>query len=240
MIVYAAADFHGQLFDVPADADLALLAGDVCPDFRPVGKRASVRYGSVDKGGTQQGHWLRSEFVPWVQRQPCPILMTWGNHDFVGEHRFLVPESMPPVLLDLGYICKGVSVYGTATVPGLPYWAFYGDDHALALRAVSIPHGVDVLMTHGPPLKAGDYIPGGTPKQVSKYGNLDGMHVGDPYLTEAIKRTRPRVVICGHIHEDRGAHEVDGVPVYNVAAVDGDYEPYGQPWTRLFEFDALY
>lgn len=236
MIVYAASDFHGQLFDVPADADLALLAGDVCPDFRPMRVRGD--YGMVDRTGQMQANWLRDEFVPWVKRQSCPILMTWGNHDFVGEQSILWPKDMPPVLLDFGYTCKGLNVYGTAMVPGLPYWAFYGNDQQLAMRASAIPWGVDVLMTHGPPHEAGDYIPGGSPKQVSKYGNLEGMRVGDPYLVDAIKRARPRVVICGHIHEDRGAHEIDGVPVYNVAALDGDYEPYGQPWTRLHEFDA--
>lgn len=235
MNVYATSDFHGQLFDIPADADLALLAGDVCPDLRAMRSRMDP-YG-LDKTGQKQAKWLREEFVPWVQRQPCPILMTWGNHDFVGEKGFLWRDlDLPPVLLDAGYIYRDVKVYGTAMVPGLPYWAFYGDDNELTARAAAIPPRLDVLMTHGPPFGAGDYIPGGSPKQVNKYGNEHGMRVGDRYLRKAIEWARPRVVICGHIHEDRGVHKVDGIPVYNVAAVDGDYEPYGSPWVLLPEF----
>jgi hypothetical protein len=62
---------------------------------------------------------------------------------------------------------------------------------------------VDIVLTHGPPR-----------------GHLDttvhDMDVGCPHLLKALKRSRPRLMVCGHIHEGAGAEaitwsdEVDG------------------------------
>ena len=108
---------------------------------------------------------------------------------------------------------------------------------ALDARADLIPGGLDVLMTHGPPLGHGDFIPT-SEKQQTKYGNFGGEHVGDKFLNDAIELTKPKVVICGHIHEDRGRHEVGGVPVLNVAAVDAAYNLHPLPFVRLYELEA--
>jgi len=239
MIVYAAADLHGNLPPVPEDAELILLAGDICPDFRPYGNRG----GLVDTGGIQQHRWMMKEFLTWaadIAERGIELAYIWGNHDFVGEQPWHVREITNHVkgtfLQDNERGVGGVNIWGTPWVPGLPYWAFYGDDRKLALRAEAIPDGLDVLMTHGPPAYAGDYIPT-SEKQRNKYGNFGGAHVGDPTLNERIlaMSAPPKVVICGHIHEDRGAHEVAGVPVYNVAAVDAQYRLHEHPWTRLYE-----
>jgi Icc-related predicted phosphoesterase len=246
MIVYAASDLHGHLPDVPAGADLLLLAGDICPDFRPA---RDNHWDMVDKGGLKQFSWLKSHFKTWAKMHGVPIVMIWGNHDFVGENTGFAREFQrlrcAKLLVDEAYdysekvTDRPLSIYGTPWVPGLPYWAFYGDDRKLALRAEAIPEGLDVLMTHGPPAYAGDYIPT-SEKQRNKYGNFGGQHVGDPTLNERILSMErpPKVVICGHIHEDRGAHEVAGVPVYNVAAVDAEYRLHSQPWTRLYELEV--
>lgn len=114
----------------------------------------------------------------------------------------------------------------------MPYWAFYAREQALNLRAQALPPGLDILMTHGPPCRAGDFIPT-SEKQRNKYGNYGGMHVGDKPLADAIIRTRPKAVICGHIHEDRGQHALDRVPVFNVAAVDAGYNLHTEPWTLI-------
>jgi Icc-related predicted phosphoesterase len=242
MIVYAASDLHGNLPEVPRDAELLLLAGDICPDFRP----REPHTGIVDKGGLKQYSWLQHKFHPWLRQHQIPMVMIWGNHDFVGESGF--NAQVQPLLSAFGTLltddsCRheGIDIYGTPWVPGLPYWAFYGDERKLRLRAEAIPTGLDVLMTHGPPAYAGDYIPT-SEKQRNKYGNYGGAHVGDPALNSRILampiKRRPKVVICGHIHEDRGRHEVAGVPVLNVSAVDENYVLHKRPWTRLYELEA--
>lgn len=235
MIVYAVSDLHGNLPAVPEDAEVLLIAGDICPDFRPHGKRN--HWDLIDKGGVQQGHWLGGPFYEWLTDavpSGCEVVATWGNHDFVGEKKFLVPDLPWTLLEDQETTVRGLRVYGTAWVPGLPYWAFYGDDRRLTLRADAIPTGLDVLMTHGPPRGAGDFIPTSA-RQVEKYGNLHGENVGDPWMTRAVAVKRPRVTICGHIHEDRGMHAVAGQVVYNVAAVDASYVLHPNPCVRLYE-----
>jgi Icc-related predicted phosphoesterase len=240
--VYAIADLHGNLPEPPDDAEALLIAGDICPDFRP---RRSNHWDFVDKGGVAQAHWLESYFKVWLQEHEVPTAYIWGNHDFVGEKKFLIPKNMPGWRLQDDQITlhrsdseQTLKIWGTPWVPNLEYWAFYGHPQALQTRANRIPGGLDVLMTHGPPVNAGDFIPAG-----SKYGNYGGEHVGDPTLNAAILRARPKVVICGHIHEARGAYVVSeafedgGVPVYNVSAVDENYVLHEQPWTRLYELD---
>jgi Icc-related predicted phosphoesterase len=242
VIVYAASDLHGQLPDVPEDADVLLLAGDLCPDFRPYGSRG----GYVDESGTRQRDWMLNDFNRWVDAAlkggVKEVAYTWGNHDFVGEKAWLVKDIVrwvPATLLcDRTAMVQGLRVFGTPWVPGLPYWAFYGRDEALAARADLVPEDLDVLMSHGPPYGHGDYIPGGSEKQVSKYGNLTGLNVGDTALELAILAKRPKVTICGHIHEDYGRHNCRGNPVVNVAAVDENYVLRPEPFTRLYELEA--
>lgn len=244
MIVYATSDLHGNLPPIPEDADLLLVGGDICPDFRPYGRHAVM---SIDTGGTQQARWLDEEFRAWLESaipRDCQVVGIAGNHDFVFEKPFLVPRDLPWTYLKDSLApleaAGGLRVWGTPWVPGLPYWAFYGREEALSARADLIPEGLDVLMTHGPPYGAGDYIPT-SEKQRNKYGNFGGEHVGDPSLVPIIKERAPKVVVCGHIHEARGVHALpdspsDWDPIYNVAAVNEVYELHKQPFTRLYEF----
>lgn len=239
MRVYAISDTHGQLPPIPQDADLILHGGDIAPDFRP------PKYNHWDycaKDGVLQAHWLDTIFRGWLETAPCPVVGIAGNHDFVFETD-LVPDDLPwTYLRDAGTHAAGLRVWGTPWVPGLPYWAFYGSDVALEARASIIPPGLDVLLSHGPPYRAADYIPGGTGKQMSKYGNMNGMHVGDKALRDRIKDARPRLTVCGHVHESRGYHYVPkgrgpgwGFTVVNVAAVDAAYVLHGNPWTLLHD-----
>ena len=54
-----------------------------------------------------------------------------------------------------------------------------------------------VLVTHGPP--------NGT-----KLDLLDGKHVGNIDYSKFIERIKPKLVICGHLHENVGAMDKKG------------------------------
>lgn len=56
--------------------------------------------------------------------------------------------------------------------------------------------GVDIMVTHGPPLGLHDWVFGGP---------TDLRHVGCVHLRRAVRRCRPRLHVFGHIHEGYGA-----------------------------------
>ena len=222
--IYAIADLHGQLPEVPGDADVVLIAGDIVPDFyehREDGSNIAL-----------QSDWLDSEFRAWLGSFDAEVVACWGNHDYVGEHPALIPDLPWTLLQDSEAVVAGVRVYGTPWVPNLQRWAFYASWQALKARADMIPD-CDVLMSHGPPYGYGDFVPYNQ-KYAEKYGTpLEGEHVGDSALLGAIKRLRPAVTICGHIHESRGRHVYEDNLILNVAAVNERYEMRARPFELL-------
>lgn len=59
--------------------------------------------------------------------------------------------------------------------------------------------GTDIIVTHTPP-----------------HTHLDerkpGLHTGCPSLLNALQRIRPRLAVCGHVHEGRGAEHITWGP----------------------------
>jgi Icc-related predicted phosphoesterase len=99
---------------------------------------------------------------------------------------------------------EGVAFFGLGGgVPPTPFpWSFDLDDDAAAAKLASCPEGA-VLVVHSPPK-----------------GYLDeahGRHLGSRSVLEAIERTHPRLVLCGHIHQCWGGEAAIGTtPVVNV------------------------
>jgi Icc-related predicted phosphoesterase len=148
-----------------------------------------------------------------------------GNHDlsFQDEpHRARTWLGEGIIYLqDSSVRIDGVSIYGSPWQPEFFNWAFNlprGD--AIANKWALIPNGIDVLVTHGPPADIGDMTP-------------RGEAVGCVDLLEAIKRTQPRVHVCGHIHEGYGVRR-DAIPglrtiFVNASTCDGKYRPTNAP-----------
>jgi Icc-related predicted phosphoesterase len=63
-----------------------------------------------------------------------------------------------------------------------------------------IPAGVDIVMTHGPPLLQ--------EKGYRLDCDKEGKHLGCDKLMEAVQRAKPRLHCFGHVHEGRGAARV--------------------------------
>ncbi|EER26314.1 hypothetical protein D8B26_003325 [Coccidioides posadasii str. Silveira] len=85
-------------------------------------------------------------------------------------------------------------VFGSPYSPILPGWGFgYLPEHAKSIWD-EIPSDADILITHTPPA-----------------GHLDianGKSIGCQALWQRLWDVRPRLVICGHVHESRGYHRV--------------------------------
>jgi hypothetical protein len=218
--VLALADLHGRLPDpgeLPS-CEIALIAGDVCP--------------LADHGLLRQRRWLEDEFAPWLERLPAAhVVGIAGNHDlvFALEGGSMAPHLPWHYLQDSGVELSGLRIHGTPWVPWIGgRWAFQASavdgERLLAEQFAGIPEGLDVLLAHTPPR-----------------GVLDrtarGEAVGSPALLERITACRPRLVVCGHIHEAYGLATVGDEPattlVANVAVLD---ELYRNPHRPVMQF----
>lgn len=216
--IIATSDLHGTLPEIPA-CDLLIIAGDVCP--------------VCDHESKYQNGWLRHVFSPWlldcIEKGAKNIVWTPGNHDFVLEGsdqlRAEMNEVEPNVhfLIDKEITIEGLRIYCTPWTPHLPNWAFAAEDYNEALaKFESIPNGLDILVSHGPPTGFGD--------SVSHAG-----HVGCDALRDIIKLRKPALTLCGHIHEGFGHYLKDGIEVINVSYLDELYEPTH----KLVELEVL-
>ena len=135
-----------------------------------------------------------------------PTVLVPGNNETEDALREAAAGwSAATVLHGDGTAIDGVEFYGLgAGIPVTPWdWSFDLDDEAAAEKLAPCPEGA-VLVLHSPPEGHCD-VGGG------------GGHFGSPALLEAIEAKRPRLAVCGHIHESWGcASEVGETPVRNL------------------------
>ncbi|VDK41985.1 unnamed protein product [Anisakis simplex] len=87
----------------------------------------------------------------------------------------------------------GIRIYGTPWQPKMDNWAFnLPRGQTLLTKWNQIPTGVDVLITHTPPLGHGDTLSTG-----SRAGCVE-------LLNSVVKRIRPKYHVFGHVHEGYG------------------------------------
>ena len=104
-----------------------------------------------------------------------------------------------------GTTIDGVEFFGLgAGIPVTPWdWSFDLDDEAAAEMLAACPQGA-VLVLHSPPQGHCDT-------------NGAGDHFGSEALLRAIEEKRPRLAVCGHIHESWGCESRIGeTPLRNL------------------------
>ena len=144
-----------------------------------------------------------------------------GNHDFLFHRNPdvalpLVPENVT-YLQDSEVTVMGIRIYGSPWSPWFFDWAFNrerGEDIAEVWSL--IPEGIDVLITHGPPMGILDKTP-------PHNGRL-GQHVGCEELLARIQVVKPRVHVFGHIHGGHGRVERDGTTFINASICNEQYQ----------------
>lgn len=131
-----------------------------------------------------------------------PLVLIPGNHDDEDEIEKLLPR-----FKNIHYAHERV-----VDIKGLRFIGFGGrgfrreepDLEALERKHAKDFDGKTIFLCHAPP-----------------YGTaLDevdvGWHVGNETLTELIRRRKPMLLLCGHIHECFHAHdEIAGTPAIN-------------------------
>jgi Icc-related predicted phosphoesterase len=85
----------------------------------------------------------------------------------------------------------------------------------LATIYAAVPAGIDILVSHQPPYGYGD---------IEHVGGGRLEHVGSHELLATLERTRPKALVCGHIHRAHGQFAHDGIPIFNVSVCDERYK----------------
>jgi len=109
----------------------------------------------------------------------------------------------------------GFRIYGSPWQPEFYSWAFNlnrGDEIRAKWKA--IPEGIDILITHGPPLGHGDEC---------VIGDRAGCY---DLLQEIEMRIKPKVHVFGHIHEGYGVTTNDVTMFINASTCNVRYNPH--------------
>lgn len=214
--MWATSDTHGWLPKPPSESDaidLAIIAGDFCQDF----------IGSMEQVRALQLNWLETEAIPWLRTFPptLPVILIWGNHDFIGHRSDLVSELPWPVevipLNDTWVEVGGWRVYGSPWSHCPKGWAFrLGGEEELRDKVLSnAPDHVTLLVSHQPPMGPAGLV-------------SDGVNIGSTWLDGWVRKEGVRVVVCGHIHEAAGIYEPTSIRPYltvNAARCDPQNRP---------------
>ena len=178
-------DTHGERPEIP-EGDLLIFAGDL------------TKWGSFAEV-KQELAWLKS--LPHTHK-----LMVSGNHDtalgnlYEADKEAQLRTFLHPIiyLRDSGAEIGGVRLFGSPWVPMGDGGVFTADSGELRTRFASIPDGLDVLITHCPPLES-------------------QRHSGSQELLEAVEKTKPRLHVFGHSHHAFSKTH-DGITFVNATA----------------------
>lgn len=197
MRIVAVADTHTFTGDlVVPDGDVFIHAGDIC------------RGGDLDE--------LR-EAAAWMASLPHRHkIVVAGNHDWCFVHD---PAAARALLGDMHYledrelVLEGLRFYGSPWQPAYNDWAFnLPRGEAIAAVWRKIPAGLDVLITHGPPVGIGDRSP-------------VGGRAGCEDLRRRITEVSPRLHLFGHIHQDGGLWDHGTTTFANVTTWECERQP---------------
>ncbi|HEY5816200.1 MAG TPA: metallophosphoesterase [Solirubrobacterales bacterium] len=164
---------------------------------------ADVVIGAGDFASVHEG---LEETIAALAAIKAPTVLVPGNNETEDALREASSAwSTARVLHGDGTEIDGVSFYGLgAGIPITPWdWSFDLDDLSAAEQLAACPEGA-VLVLHSPP-----------------HGHCDssgsGDHFGSNALLQAIEDKRPRLAVCGHIHESWGCQsQIGETPLYNL------------------------
>lgn len=199
MRVVCISDTHLRAVEVP-DGDVLVHAGDF----------------------TMQGSLLEVEsFNKWLSSLPHPHkIVIAGNHDRAFEE---APSWARKALSAATYLqdelleVAGLRIWGSPWTPRWGEWWFECDrGPEIRTKWELIPEGLDILMTHGPPMGILDEAP---------YER----HVGCEDLRQVVEARRPRLHVFGHVHGGYGRVDKAGTIYLNASVCGESYRAVNQP-----------
>jgi Icc-related predicted phosphoesterase len=163
-----------------------------------------------------------NEFLKWFSNTEFEHkIFIAGNHDFGFEQQTDIDQEFKDLgvtyLFDNDVTIDGIKFYGSPWQPEFHNWAFnLSRGEELAEKWEQIPNDVDVLITHGPAYGILDYAP-------------IGGHVGCEELYRKIVEVKPKIHVCGHIHDGYGQKTMGGIEFLNASVLNDRYEHAHKP-----------
>ena len=136
---------------------------------------------------------------------PVPVLVIRGNSDLKRvDHLFAAFPNCIPIHAVCTTI-RSIPFVGIGGTLPIPFRSRICLNENLNLKKIEpLVNTHTVLVTHTPPYGYQDLVMG-------------RFHAGSKGLLKLIKKCRPQVMICGHIHEDAGISTVGKTRVVNCA-----------------------
>jgi Icc-related predicted phosphoesterase len=136
---------------------------------------------------------MYSDFNDWLGELPHRYrVVVPGNHDLLLEqprNRKLITNAT--LVVNSAVEIDGLKIWGSpVNLDGMAFRMSKPEDRKR--HWAQMPKGIDILITHGPPLGVLDV----------EYGTQE--HAGDPQLLKAVIRMRPRLHVFGHTHGGYG------------------------------------
>jgi Icc-related predicted phosphoesterase len=165
------------------------------------------------------------DFLKWFSAQPFRYkIFIAGNHDFFFQKanaealEKMIPKDVI-YLNDSGIEIEGIKVWGSPITPFFFNWAFNRFRGATINKHWNlIPKDTDILITHGPVFGILDQV-------------MNGNHVGCKDLLKKVQSIKPKVHICGHIHESNGKKKSNDTLFINACVLNESYELINLPQT---------
>ncbi|MDD5170018.1 MAG: metallophosphoesterase family protein [Syntrophales bacterium] len=188
MRIYAVADIHGRRNRIEA---IIKNTDEINPDV-------------VVIAGDITGYARDVATISQLNGLTAPVLSVLGNVDspdvseLLGAFQNITPIHMHEVIME-GVPFVGLN--GHSTLPFLAFLTAQGNRHDTENIGNMVGNGT-VFVTHAPPVGVLDK-------------GFGGLHGGSKELAGLIRDKQPRVMICGHIHENRGAAFMGSTLVVN-------------------------
>jgi len=196
--------------------DLALLVGDVGADPPWRAKLRQTRRGGHDKSVRRVVSRVRETLG-------CPVVFVPGNHDLPDPSGDVDGVNADRRIDEVAGL--RIAGFGGAgpTRFGFAYeWTEDEADATLGKLFAEVGSGVDIFLSHTPPVNT-------TLDRTAR-----GENVGSAAVKRWLERVRPKLFVCGHIHEAWGVEWLWGVPCLNAGALG---EPHAQDIAWRVEWD---
>ncbi len=201
-----------------------------------------IHAGDFTDRGTEEEVLYFNEFLGRMRRKYRYVVVVPGNHDKcldptrAANYTTKTPQQLlsnaTHYLVNTGVVIEGIKIYGMAMNTRCGGGFGTRDESESELYYQHIPSDTDILITHTPAHNILDLAwdrsqKSSEPCSVCKQSHLSFRHWGCTKLREYVFKKKPRVHICGHVHDARGSTIIDGITFINSGNTCGDdlYKP---------------